>query len=152
MSAAKIPRVQRSVLESCIEWDLVTFNSLNPLVVVDSLTSEQTTNSPMLHTICSHSITQDMMSAFQLYTSIVCIGRQNSSNEHVKLVCHLIVSIVEPRLLSAGDMAHGDNTTPDPTQNHPLTHIAQHRLSTYSEICTLAPGIFSWRGWNRHVS
>lgn len=73
MSAAKIPRVQRSVLESCTEWDLVTFNSINPLVVLDSLTSEQTTNSPMLHTICSHSITQDMMSAFQLYTSIVCM-------------------------------------------------------------------------------
>lgn len=71
MSVGKIPHVQRSVLESCTEWELVMFNSINPLVLLDTLTSVHTTNSPVLHIICSHSSTQDMMSTFQLYTSIV---------------------------------------------------------------------------------
>ena len=71
MSTSNIPHVQGSILESCTEWDLVTINSINSLVPPDSLTSGQTTSSPMQHVSCSHSIRQDMMYAFQVYTSIV---------------------------------------------------------------------------------
>ena len=39
------------------------------------------------------------------------------------LVCHIIMSMVEPRLLSAGNMPHVDNTTPDPYSKPPTnTH------------------------------
>ena len=56
MSGSNIPHVQGSILESCTEWDLVTINSIDSLVLPDSLTSGQTTNSPMQHVIQSHRI------------------------------------------------------------------------------------------------